>query len=49
MLAGWEQEDPGRTQRLFRALQNVSPSHLADGALYDFAALAVQAELADSA
>lgn len=49
MLASWEQEDPGRSQRLFRALQNVTPSHLADGELYDFTALAVQAELADSA
>lgn len=52
MLAAWEQEDPGRTQRLFRALQNVNPSHLADRSLYDFeslAALSAQAEFADSA
>jgi tRNA 2-thiocytidine biosynthesis protein TtcA len=40
MLAAWEREDPGRTDRLFRALQNVSPSHLADPALFDFASLA---------
>jgi tRNA 2-thiocytidine biosynthesis protein TtcA len=39
MLAAWEREDPGRTDRLFRALRNVSPSHLADPALFDFAAL----------
>jgi tRNA 2-thiocytidine biosynthesis protein TtcA len=37
MLAAWEREDPGRTDRLFRSLQNVTPSHLADTALYDFA------------
>jgi len=52
MLDSWEAEDPGRTQRIFRALQNVNPSHLADGAIYDFAGLSVladQAELADSA
>lgn len=52
MLASWEQEDPGRTQRIFRALQNVNASHLADASLYDFAGLEVlvdQAELADSA
>ncbi len=39
MLAAWEKEDPGRSGRLFRSLQNVSPSHLADPELYDFAAL----------
>jgi tRNA 2-thiocytidine biosynthesis protein TtcA len=39
MLAAWEKEDPGRTDRLFRSLQNVTPSHLADHALYDFASL----------
>ena len=36
MLADWERKDPGRTVRLFRSLQNVSPSHLADTALFDF-------------
>jgi tRNA 2-thiocytidine biosynthesis protein TtcA len=36
MLASWEQEDPGRSERLFRSLQNVAPSHLADRNLYDF-------------
>lgn len=36
MLAAWEKEDPGRSGRLFRSLQNVSPSHLADTKLYDF-------------
>jgi len=36
MLASWEQQDPGRTERLFRSLQNVAPSHLADRDLYDF-------------
>lgn len=39
MLAAWEMEDPGRSGRLFRSLQNVVPSHLADPALYDFAGL----------
>jgi tRNA 2-thiocytidine biosynthesis protein TtcA len=52
MLAEWEQEDPGRTARLFRALQHVTPSHLADRSIYDFEGLVTspdQAELADSA
>jgi len=39
MLASWEQEDPGRTDRLFRSLQNVTPSHLADRGLFDFESL----------
>jgi tRNA 2-thiocytidine biosynthesis protein TtcA len=39
MLAGWEREDPGRTERLFRSLQNVTPSHLADRGLFDFESL----------
>lgn len=36
MLAAWEREDPGRTKRIFRALQNVDSSQLADGELFDF-------------
>lgn len=39
MLAKWEQEDPGRSDRLFRSLQNVTASHLADRDLFDFASL----------
>jgi tRNA 2-thiocytidine biosynthesis protein TtcA len=47
MLHDWERQDPGRMDRLFRSLQNVTPSHLADRALYDFAALrAGESELA---
>ena len=52
MLAAWESADPGRGARLFRALQNVTPSHLADRSIYDFeglAALPDQTDLADSA
>ncbi len=39
LLATWEQEDPGRIDSLFRSIQNVSPSHLADTELFDFAGL----------
>ena len=39
MLARWEQEQPGRTEAIFSALRNVSPSHLADPAVFDFAGL----------
>jgi tRNA 2-thiocytidine biosynthesis protein TtcA len=40
LLDGWEAKAPGRRQVMFRALMNVRPSHLADPALFDFAALA---------
>ncbi|HUF56866.1 MAG TPA: tRNA 2-thiocytidine(32) synthetase TtcA [Thermohalobaculum sp.] len=39
MLDEWERRSPGRRQVMFRALTNVRPSHLADPALFDFAAL----------
>ena len=37
MLALWDQSDPKRTENIFRSLQNVVPSHLADFNLYHFA------------
>ena len=37
MLAGWERQQPGRSENVFRALAHVSPSHLADRQLFDFA------------
>jgi tRNA 2-thiocytidine biosynthesis protein TtcA len=37
MLAAWEQQQPGRSENIFRALTHVSPSHLADRTLFDFA------------
>ncbi len=36
MLAAWELEYPGRSQTIFTAMQNISPSHLLDGSLFDF-------------
>lgn len=39
MLQTWEQEHPGRVEAIFRSLQNVVPSHLADLQLFDFANL----------
>lgn len=36
MLRDWEKRFPGRVENMFNALQNVVPSHLLDGALYDF-------------
>jgi tRNA 2-thiocytidine biosynthesis protein TtcA len=39
VLHEWEKRFPGRTESMFRALQNVVPSHLADRQLFDFARL----------
>ena len=36
MLREWEKRFPGRVENMFTALQNVVPSHLLDGGLYDF-------------
>ena len=39
MLHDWEREYPGRTEKIFRAMTNIEPSHLADVALFDFKGL----------
>jgi tRNA 2-thiocytidine biosynthesis protein TtcA len=39
MLQEWEQQFPGRSETIFSSLRSVVPSHLADAALHDFAAL----------
>ena len=36
MLRDWERTSPGRSESMFRALQNVIPSQLADRKLFDF-------------
>ena len=36
MLTNWERQYPGRTQTIFTAMQNIKPSHLLDGNLFDF-------------
>jgi tRNA 2-thiocytidine biosynthesis protein TtcA len=39
MLHAWEKQYPGRTETLFSAIKNVTPSQLADTALFNFADL----------
>ena len=39
MLREWEREQPGRTDRIFRAMSDVVPSHLLDRKLHPFASL----------
>lgn len=36
MLTQWDKQHPGRVESIFRAISNVSPSQLADTALFDF-------------
>ena len=44
MLSAWETESPGRVENIFRALQRVSLSHLADNELFDFKNLSMLPE-----
>ena len=39
MLYEWNKSNPGRIESIFTAMQNVVPSHLADGELFDFKSL----------
>ena len=41
MLQDWEQRTPGRLDIMFRSLQNVAPSQLADTQLFDFKSLRI--------
>ncbi len=42
MLANWQKEYPNRTDTIFKALQNITPSHLMDQNYYDFKGLKSQ-------
>lgn len=42
MLQDWDSRFPGRIESMFRAIQNITPSHLADPAQYDFINLQTQ-------
>jgi tRNA 2-thiocytidine biosynthesis protein TtcA len=44
MLKDWDKRFPGRLDNMLHALQNVVPSHLADGTLHDFRNLTVTGE-----
>jgi len=44
MLANWEKQFPGRVENIFRSMQNLRPSQLADRELFDFAALGRRGE-----
>ena len=41
MLQDWDRKTPGRSDMIFRSLQNVQPSQLADRNLFDFTNLRI--------
>lgn len=43
MLQGWDSEQPGRVENIARSIAHITPSHLADAALFDFKGLAADA------
>lgn len=49
MLHGWEKQYPGRTETLFSAIKNVTPSQLADTTLFNFADLQIDKNTAADA
>lgn len=49
MLRGWERDHPGRLNNVLRALTRVTPSHLLDRELFDFASLSVTPTEGDTA
>ncbi len=44
MMQQWDKQFPGRLETMFRSLQNIKPSHLADTLQYDFYNLKTQSE-----
>ncbi len=42
MLREWDRTDPGRVENIAKSLARVSPSHLGDSQLFDFAALSAR-------
>jgi tRNA 2-thiocytidine biosynthesis protein TtcA len=47
MLVDWERQFPGRIDQIFGAVQNISPSQLADTELFDFETLKIEREEID--
>ena len=44
MLLEWDKKTPGRVESIFKSIQNVSPSQLADKDIFDFASLPLNRE-----
>ncbi len=48
MLAEWDRQHPDRVYKIFRSMQHVAPSQLADTALFDFAGLSIDGQQGDT-
>lgn len=48
LLKSWDKEFPGRAESMFKAVSNVSPSHLMDRDLYDFTSFKLKHEKVQS-
>ncbi|WP_199608625.1 tRNA 2-thiocytidine(32) synthetase TtcA [Flocculibacter collagenilyticus] len=42
MLNDWDKQFPGRIETMYKAMQNIVPSHLADTSLFDFKTLSTE-------
>lgn len=47
MLQEWDKRFPGRIESMFRATQNIVPSHLADFSLFDFKSITTKSGIID--
>ncbi|MGL4269869.1 MAG: tRNA 2-thiocytidine(32) synthetase TtcA [Plesiomonas sp.] len=47
MLRDWDKRYPGRIETMFRATQNIVPSHMCDGNLFDFKSIQSGSEVVD--
>lgn len=45
MVQNWDREYPGRSESIFRSIQNIAPSQLADNRLFDFKHLKIDASI----
>jgi tRNA 2-thiocytidine biosynthesis protein TtcA len=47
MLVDWDEQQPGRVENIARSLENITPSHLADGDLFNFRELVCESNRLD--
>lgn len=47
MLNDWDKSHPGRIESMFTAMQNIVPSHLCDGDLFDFKTITADSGIID--
>ena len=48
MLKEWDRKSPGRKEIIFKSIKNISPSHMLDKDLFDFATYKIKTEKSDT-